>query len=272
MRSNAFHKNAARLALAGGALAAAVAPLLATTALAQSAPPSGYDSRYDDPPQNFDPRYDTRDPRRDQGGQYDDNAPLPEPEPPQGYDGRTLPPPPANYRAIGDVNALRAADDRYAYNAERWARENCTKSQGNVGGGALLGGVLGAIIGSSVAGRHDRGAGAFAGAAIGAVGGAAVASASGSNATSPGCPPGYSLRREAGAYSYDSPDYYYAAPSWYRPWVFIDNGWVYRPYPYHDWYYRTYRHGGRDGYRGGYRGGGYGGGRDWHDRDWHHGH
>ena len=79
------------------------------------------------------------------------------------------------------------------------------------------------------------------------------------------------LRSGAPAYSYGYSDYYYAAPDWYRPWVFEGGIWAYRPYPYHDWYYRTYRgpsrgyygrpYGGRsDGYRGGGEHGGERGG------------
>jgi hypothetical protein len=54
------------------------------------------------------------------------------------------------------------------------------------------------------------------------------------------------LRRPLGAapYSYDTvyfSNYYYAAPGWYRPWVYVGDRWTYRPYPYHDYYYRAYR-------------------------------
>ena len=49
--------------------------------------------------------------------------------------------------------------------------------------------------------------------------------------------------------------YNYATPGWYRPWMFVGSAWVYRPYPYHDWYIRTYRgHGYGGGDRGSYRG------------------
>lgn len=201
-----------------------------------------------------------------QGG-YDYRNPPPEPGEPQGYDGRTLPPPPQGYVPGAED---RAADARYAADAERWARENCVKSRPNTGAGALVGGVLGAIIGGGLAGRHDTGVGMAAGAAIGAVGGAAVASSSGGQ-TSPGCPPGYVVRNGAPAYAYAQADYYYAAPAWYRPWVYVDNYWVYRPYPYHGWYYRTYRpmpryYGGPRGYYGPPRG--YYGHGGWGHRRW----
>ncbi|MDE2403269.1 MAG: hypothetical protein KGM17_00950 [Sphingomonadales bacterium] len=281
----------ARSILAAGALSSVALPLLAVPALAQPAagaqpqdidpragsymPPDqrGYQGQQGYPQQGYQgqpvyqgqqDRYPNGAPMPDQRGYpdpqgtYANGAPMPEPAPPPGYDGTRPPPPPPGYQPYADERARVAADDRYAADAERWARENCVKSSGDVAGGALLGGLLGAIIGSSVAGRHDRGAGAFAGAAIGAVGGAAVAS-SGNGETSPGCPPGYRVRREAVTYSYRAPDYYYAAPGWYRPWVYIGGAWTYRPYPYHDWYYRTYRARPYSGY--GYRGyGGYRGG------------
>ena len=204
---------------------------------------------------------------------YDYRNPPPEPGAPSGYDGRQMPPPPPGYTPSPNNEAQRAADDRYAAEANRWARENCVKSQSNAGSGALIGGILGAIIGSGLGGRHDHGGGMAAGAAIGAIGGAAIGSSSGGE-TSPGCPPGYVLRRNAANYAYAAPDYYYAAPGWYRPWVFIDGYWAYRPYPYHDYYYRTWRAGpgysrgyreGRGEWRGGGERGGGRGGWEHHD-------
>jgi hypothetical protein len=63
------------------------------------------------------------------------------------------------------------------------------------------------------------------------------------------------VERGAPAFYYgaDTGPYYYAAPGWYRPWVFYGGRWTYRPYPYHGWYYRHYRGGPRPYYRGGYR-------------------
>lgn len=293
-----------RIVLAGGALAMAVGPLAAGVAVAQSygtvQPTYGQSQTptYDQDPNgtyNGQPQYNQgqynqgqynqgqpNQPQYNQGqynqGQYNTQNPYPqtnggdyrapaEPGAPSGYDGTLPPPPPPGYTGANTVQ-YSAADQRYAQTAEGWARDNCIKSRGNVAGGAVLGGVLGALIGGALGGRHDHGAGVLAGAAVGAVGGAAVASSTG-GATSPGCPPGYVVRGNAVAYDYAPADYYYAAPDWYRPWVFIDNSWVYRPYPYHDYYYRTWRggyggpgwHGGgpRGGYGGGYRGG-YGGG------------
>ena len=189
-------------------------------------------------------------------GQYDDQgdqAYAAPPPPPPGYDGRQLPPPPPGYNGPDYDQAWTQQDDVYARNAEDWARRYCVKSGGNVGAGAAIGGILGAIIGSGLGGRHDHGGGAIAGAVVGAAGGAAIASSS-QGETSPGCPPGYVVRHDAVAFNYAPTDYYYAAPDWYRPWVFIDNSWVYRPYPYHAYFYRHYRgpwHGGRGrGYYG----------------------
>jgi len=180
------------------------------------------------------------------GGDY--RNPV-EPPAPAGYAAGQTPPPPPGYAPTGDPRAISAADARYANEAQGWARNNCVKAHGDAGAGAVIGGILGAIIGGGLGGRH--GGGAFAGAAVGAVGGAAVASSAGSNETSPGCPPGYVVRGQASGYYYNNPGYYYAAPAWYQPWIFMNGAWLYRPYPYHDWYWRTYR---GPAYRGGYGG------------------
>ena len=229
--------------MVAGGLVMAASPVLTSAAMAQDGPPIR------------DPYATPAAPQAAQGD-YRNMTPPPEPTAPQGYDGKQLPPPPQGYVPPADASTYQAADARYAADAQRWARDNCVKSQPNVAGGALVGGILGALIGGGLAGRGSHGAGMAAGAMVGAVGGAAVASSSQGD-TSPGCPPGYVARNGAPAYSYAPAGYYYAAPSWYTPWVFIDGFWVYRPYPYHDWYYRTYRVG--PGWHGGPR---YGGG--WH--------
>ena len=182
---------------------------------------------------------------------YDDDAPPP--PAPQGYDGSQPPPPPPGYSADATYAPDPQADRRYEAYAEDWAQRYCVKSTGNTAGGAVIGGLFGALLGSSVAGYHNRGAGAL----MGGIAGAAVGGAAGSaadNATSPGCPPGYVMRREAPAFVYDGygSNYYYAAPGWYRPWIFVDGRWNYRPYPYHSFYYRRYGWG-HGYYRGGYR-------------------
>lgn len=188
---------------------------------------------------------------RDQDRDNKDEAP-----PPTDYDATRPPPPPPDYQPDPVYAPNGAADQRYEAYAEDWAARNCVKSSGNTATGAVIGGLFGALLGSSIAGRDDRGAGALMGGIAGAAGGAAVGSAQ-DNATSPGCPPGYVVRSGAPAFYYDgwNADYYYAAPAWYRPWVFAEGRWTYRPYPYHTWYYRHYGwdrpgwHGGRYGYR-----------------------
>jgi hypothetical protein len=254
-------------------------------ASAQNAPPQGYDpnrpapygNNGDQPPP---PGYDQNQQGYNQSQQgYDQNAqgydqgqqgynqnpppgydpsrpPPPEPAPPQGYAPGQTPPPPPGYAPPPDYRAQAEIDARYAADAQRWATQFCVKSHGDVAAGAVIGGVLGAIIGGASGGRHSGDSAAF-GAILGAGTGAAVASSE-NNATSPGCPPGYVVRNGAPPYPYRYNGYVYAAPGWYRPWVFEGGVWIYRPYPYHTWYYRTYR----GPYRGYYRG--YRGGPEWH--------
>lgn len=232
-----------RTACAVAAIAATLSPLSASIVSAQDYPP---------PPQHDYP--DSAPPRQD----YPDAPPPRDDAPPPGYDGTRPPPPPPEYRADQDDAAQRAQDDRYEAYAEDWAERNCFKAHSNAGAGAVIGGLFGALLGSGLSGRHDHGSGALVGGLLGAGAGAAIGSTS-SNDTSPGCPPGYVVRNDAPAFyygGYDGP-YYYAAPGWYRPWVFYEGRWNYRPYPYHAWYYTHYRYGGR-GY--GRPGGGYGGG------------
>ena len=171
--------------------------------------------------------------------------------PPPGYDGTRPPPPPPGYQAGPDASQQQIQDQQYAAYAQQWAQAYCVKAHGNTGEGAVIGGIAGALFGSAVAGRHSHGEGAVLGGLGGAGVGAAVASSSGSNATSPGCPPGFVTRGGAPAFAYGGGLYVYAAPGWYHPWVFYGGAWVYRPYPYHVWYYGHYR--------GGYRGRPYGG-------------
>ena len=231
------------------ALLAAFSPLAASAAAAQSSPPPASASDRE----AYDRGYQAgRDAANRQGS--GDYAPPPGDydTAPDGYDGSQPPPPPPGYQP--DPRYDNPDQDRlYQASAEDWAARNCVQSRGNAGGGAVVGGLLGALIGSSVAGRGDHGTGAVVGGIAGAFGGAAVG-ASQANATSPGCPPGYVVRSGAPAYYYDGPDYVYAAPTWYRPWVYYDNRWSYRPYPYHAYYYRTWGYG-RPGYYG--RPGGY---------------
>jgi hypothetical protein len=247
------HKNIKTIVLAGGALAMTAGLIAPGIATAQAYGQPQYDQGQYNQGQGQG-QYDQGQYNQGQyqgqpnGQDYRNPNPPPEPVAPDGYDGTRPPPPPPGY-AAGPNDQQYAAQDRiYAQNAEAWARNNCVKSRGNVAGGAAVGGILGALIGGALGGRHDRGAGVLAGAAVGAVGGAAVASSTGGE-TSPGCPPGFVVRGGAPAWGYAPDGYYYAAPTWYRPWVFIDGGWVYRPYPYHDFYYRTWRAG--PGWHGG---------------------
>lgn len=244
-------------------LIAAASPLLTSAAAAQtSASQSDYDRGYQAgradaarSNQGYDqspPPSDYQQPGGDEsqpGADYEDyDAP-----PPSDYDASRPPPPPPGYQPDPAYAPSTDADRRYEAYAEDWAARNCVKSSGNTASGAVIGGLFGALLGSSIAGYHDRGAGALMGGIAGAAGGAAVGSAQ-DNATSPGCPPGFVLRRGAADFYYDGyrRNYYYAAPGWYHPWVFAEGRWSYRPYPYHNWYYRHHAWG-RPGWRGGYR-------------------
>lgn len=183
------------------------------------------------------------------------------PPPPENYDGSQLPPPPPGYRDDPAYRDDSQRDRHYEAYAEDWSERYCVKARNNAGTGAVIGGLFGALLGSSLSGRHDHGGGALLGGIAGAAGGAVVGSAS-SNATSPGCPPGFVVRRDAPQFIYDDAagPYYYAAPDWYRPWYFYDGRWAYRPYPYHNYYYRTY------GHRYGGYGRGWGGHGGWRHR------
>lgn len=235
-----------RTACALVALVTAISPITASMATAQDYPPPPPQQQgYGDPPQ----QQDYRDPPPDRQQDYyeDDEAPPP------GYDGSQPPPPPPGYLADQADEAQRDQDQRYEAYAEDWSARNCIKARSNATAGAVIGGLFGALLGSSVAGRHDRGAGAFIGGVAGAAGGAVVGDSTRDN-TSPGCPPGYVVRNDAPTFvygGYDAP-YYYAAPGWYRPWVFYDGRWSYRPYPYRAWYYRHRGYGRPYPYRGGY--------------------
>jgi hypothetical protein len=151
--------------------------------------------------------------------------------PPPGYN-------PSDAAADNGPDA-RAQDDQYSYQAEQWAAENCVAERANnEAAGAVIGGILGALIGSGAAGRYHRGAGAVVGGALGATAGAAIGASAGSN---PNCPPGYVLRDGAQPFY---ADVYgpvpYAAPVGYDPWIWYGGHWIYRPYPYHRYWYRTH--------------------------------
>ena len=223
--------------IAVSALSLAASPIALSTASAQ-----GYgDSYYNDGPNGPPPDYNNGPPPDDNGppSDYDyDNGPPPN------YDSGGPPAPPPGYQPPPDAAQQREQDEHYGRYAEQWAQDYCVKSGGNVAAGAVIGGLFGALVGSAVGGPYHSGGGAAIGAAIGGTSGAAIAANSG-GATSPGCPPGYVVRSDAPAFYYQAygGPYYYAAPGWYRPWVWYDGRWSYRPYPYHAWdYNHYYRH------------------------------
>ncbi|HWF78408.1 MAG TPA: hypothetical protein VN694_14680 [Caulobacteraceae bacterium] len=264
----------------------AVASLPVPAALAQDQGYGGYQGGYNQPPPNYPDQPPPQQPPPgyngyDQQGGYDqDQQPPPDyngynqqpgyngynqaPPPgfdayanqaPAGYDPSQPPPPPPGYQGAPLSEAQQRADAAYATAAQQWAAQNCVKSGGNVAAGAVIGGIFGALIGAGVSGYGHTGAGTAIGAAIGGTAGAAIASGQ-QGATSPGCPPGYVLRGGAPGFYYSgyAGPYMYAAPSWYQPWIWYGGEWLYRPYPYHTWYYGHYgRYYGRGGHdRGGY--------------------
>jgi len=100
----------------------------------------------------------------------------------------------------------------------------------------LIGGVLGAVIGSNLARGGGRTGGAIIGGTLGAVAGNALARDSGGGV----CPQGYIVR--AGAPVFAPPPYVvYAAPVGYNPWIWYGGRWVYRPYPYAHYWHDHYR-------------------------------
>jgi hypothetical protein len=175
-------------------------------------------------------------------------SPGPDQPPPPGAgqdQGQYNVPPPPGYQP-GDAQQeaspqAREQDQRFSYEAERWAARNCVAQHANnTVAGTVIGGVLGAIIGGGLAGRYDRGAGIVAGGALGAVAGGAIGSASANS--NPNCPPGYGLASGAAPF-YPGPVYgeeVYVAPGWYDPWIWYGGHWIYRPYPYHHYWYRSH--------------------------------
>jgi hypothetical protein len=180
-----------------------------------------------------------------QGGQYDQGYSGDQYS--QGYQGGqyNVPPPPgytASDAQYEESAQAREQDERYSYAAEQWAAANCVRQRENsTAAGAVIGGILGAVIGGAAAGRYDRGAGIVAGGALGAVAGGAIGNASA--ASNPNCPPGFVLRDGAEPF-YPGPIYgpiVYAAPGWYDPWLWYGGHWIYRPYPYHRFWYDHHR-------------------------------
>lgn len=161
--------------------------------------------------------------------------------PPPAGQTYNVPPPPGYQGGPDAAPAARAEDDRYAYEAEQWAARNCVAQRANdTAAGAVIGGILGAIIGGGLAGRYDRGAGVVTGGALGAIAGGAIGR---SNAEqNPACPPGYGLAPGAQPFYPGAvfAEGVYVAPGWYDPWLWYGGHWIYRPYPYHRYWGHTH--------------------------------
>ena len=164
----------------------------------------------------------------------------PPPPPGQPYQDPALAPPPgytAQDERQDSSEQAREQDRAYAAAAEQWAAANCMRREENrAAAGTVIGGILGAVIGSNIAGGRSRGAGALIGGALGAVAGNAVGRDSGHEI----CPQGYALRPGAVVFM-PPPTVVYAAPDWYNPWIWYDGRWMYRPYPYHRYWGHRWR-------------------------------
>lgn len=186
----------------GHAAKAAIASVLALAFVAQAGVAAAQDYDRGPPPGDYGPPQ----------GEY---APPPEGADQSAYDSRT-----------------RRQDQAYADAYAEWAARNCVQQrQNNAAAGAVVGGVLGALVGSGIAGRGNHTGGAIVGGALGATAGAAIGSSSGNQSS---CPPGYVVTGGAPAFYYGgyAPVY---GPSWYNPWIFVGGRWTYRPY--RAWYY-----------------------------------
>jgi hypothetical protein len=60
---------------------------------------------------------------------------------------------------------------------------------------------------------------------------------------SPDCPPGYVIKAAPEPFYLPPlhPHVVYVAPPWYDPWVWYGGHWIYRPYPYHRFWYEHHR-------------------------------
>lgn len=164
-----------------------------------------------------------------------------DPTPPGGY---AEPPPGYDQGDATYDDQAQQYDRDYAQRYSEWSAENCVNQRNNnAAAGAIIGGVLGAVIGSNAAGRHDRTGGAVVGGALGATAGASIGANSGAGGA---CPPGYVVRAGAPAFYYGGGPYY-AGPAWYNPWVFVGGRYVYHPYRYWYWNHRNYW---KPGFRG----------------------
>jgi hypothetical protein len=183
-------------------------------------------------------------------------GPPPPGGPPVGPPSGQYAPPPPGYEGQGAVYDDRAQnyDREYADRYSQWAARYCVdKRNNNTAAGAIIGGILGAVVGSNVSGRHSKTGGSIIGGALGATAGAAIGS---NSASSSSCPPGYYARSGAPGFGY-GPGPVYAGPAWYNPWFFERGVWVYRPYRYWYWTHDAY-------WRPGWRPGRW----DYHYRRW----
>jgi hypothetical protein len=247
---NRLMKSLTASAVSAAMLTATGAEAMAQPAPSYQPPPQGYQQpQGQQPPEGYQ--------QQPQGYQQQQQYQQPPPQgyapPPQGYQQGSqqqpyqdpaLQPPPGYSAQDAQRDATpaeRQYDQQYAASAEAWSQANCVRQEQNRNAaGAIIGGVLGAVIGSSVAGRYDRGAGAVVGGGLGAIAGGAIASSQG-----PGCPPGFVLRAGAPPFAYGPPPgasvVVYDAPSWYNPWIWYNGAWIYRPYPYHRYWGEHYR-------------------------------
>ena len=199
--------------------------LEAAAAAAQPPPPPPYDQRYDQ-----------------RGGEPPAYGPPGSPPiaPPSGQ----YAPPPPGYERPGAVydDRTQRYDRDYADRYSRWAQQSCVdRRDNNKAAGAIIGGILGAVVGSNVSGRGSKTGGSIIGGALGAVAGSAIA---GNSTNTADCPPGYYVRSGAPAFYYPPPPYgpppVAYAPEWYNPWLFEGGAWVYRPYRYWYWTHNAY--------------------------------
>lgn len=153
-----------------------------------------------------------------------------------------VPPPPGYKPPSGrfvQSDREREEDDRYSREAERWAAANCIADRrSNVTAGAVIGGLIGALAGSGLATRYDRAPAAVLGAGAGAAAGSTIA-----RNASPDCPPGFVVKAAPEPF-YPPPVYphvVYIAPPWYDPWAWYGGHWIFRPYPYHRYWYERHR-------------------------------
>jgi hypothetical protein len=204
-------------------------------ASAVSAQPYPYNQAPPPPPQGYDQGYNQA--------------------PPQGYDQgyNQAPPPGYNQAPYGQPNGgaydsrSQRYDDDYAQRYSAWAAQYCVdRRNNNTAAGAVIGGILGALIGSGVAGHHERGQGAVVGGVLGAGAGAVVGS---SSTDSSQCPPGYAMSPGAPVFAYGGPYVgvtFGSAPGWYHPWYQVGGQWYYRPYRRYYWEQHGWRGRGYD--------------------------